>query len=558
MGRGGDLSPLIEKVFPQEREQVFFEDSLAQLRISSWAIRCGDTLYAPQTVDSAKVESFSRGRHAGLLLIVCAVVPLVALWLVPILYARVFGYPDQSPPIFSSVIARLGVLLIVLGGLSLIFGKSKYVVVLETSSGRKELLRTPRADLAHQVVDGVLRAMLAREPGHTIFTGGGGVAIVGTALSSPITVHGAQAKRARRPDDREFAFPHHPRPTIELTIRDHRDAGQQALALIIVATDAAGKTERKTFPPISLRSDPRQLVEQWFKRLAAPGRSSTSKALELADLGAELGRQLLPAELARLLAAHAGAGRTLWLLAEEPHIPWELLRIPLVVEGEQKSRPYLCQDFAMSRWEEGREPQTELPLRKIGVLVPEEKGTIAAGDELAMLERLLGPGRELVKIEPRLDSVLAALGSGDFDAFHFCGHAHAPEGDPNLAGIPLAHWQWLTPMALAGNMGRFAERRPLVFLNGCHTGRAGFTLTDVGGWAAQFLAAGAGAFVGCAWAVNGPTALRVAEAFYQRFLAGDPFAEALRQARVHPGLPCPLTPWAYVAHGHPLARVGKE
>ncbi len=373
------------------------------------------------------------------------------------------------------------------------------------------------------------------------------------AVTLPPKVDVAPAVRHEPPAPH---FPHHPRPHLEITIREQRPEGQPALSVAVVALDSMGRTEHNTFSPIPLRNDPRQIVEQWFRRLG--GGIPVARAREIADVGAELGRQLLPLELARLLAAHAGAGRAMWLFSEEPHIPWELLRIPQVVDGEQKSRPYLCQDFAFSRWQQDREPVLKLPLARIGVLVPAEKGTIAAGEEVEMLARVLGGSCELVRIEARLESVLAALGSGTFDAFHFCGHAFAPDGDPNLAGIPLADRQLLTPMALAGNLGRFAERRPLVFLNGCHTARAGFTLTDVGGWAAQFLQAGAGAFVGCAWGVNGPTALRVAEHFYQRFLAGETFAEALRQARIQPGLPCPLTPWAYVAHGHPLARRARE
>ena len=114
----------------------------------------------------------------------------------------------------------------------------------------------------------------------------------------------------------------------------------------------------------------------------------------------------------------------------------------------------------------------------------------------------------------------------------------------------------LTPRTFAGRLGSFAERKPLVFLNGCHTGRAGVTLTGLGGWAKCFLAGGAGAFIGCVWAVDGWTAQRVAEGFYRRFLDGITLGEALRQSRLQSGLSDPLSPWAYIAFGHPLARVG--
>lgn len=377
----------------------------------------------------------------------------------------------------------------------------------------------------------------------------------GIHFDARTVLESAQAKTSESTEDLScWSFPHLPHPALELQVREERNSGQLALRLSVVAVDATGETERRRFEPLALKGDPQRLVEQWWKRLGGPGRSE-AKARELADLGALLGQELLPRELARLLLDHVGAERALWLISEEPWLPWELVRLAASHGGERRCLPFLCETFALTRWLGQREPVLRLPCRKIGVLVPEKGGAIAAGDELAMLRSLLGPGRELVLIEPRLETLAAHLEGGELHGLHFCGHGFPPDGDPNLAGIPLKDHQLLTPQFLSAHLGRFAERRPLVFLNGCHTGRGGYGLTGIGGWAAQFLEAGAGAFVGCAWAVNGPTALKVAETFYRELFAGRPLGAALQRARLQEGLTCPLTPWAYVAYGHPLAVV---
>jgi CHAT domain len=93
-------------------------------------------------------------------------------------------------------------------------------------------------------------------------------------------------------------------------------------------------------------------------------------------------------------------------------------------------------------------------------------------------------------------------------------------------------------------------------LNSCDTGDGGFYLTNLGGWAHDFLDAGAGAFLGTLWPVNDRIAREFAKDFYRRFLSGYSIAEALLQARLHvrdliPGDPSWL---AYTVFAHPFAN----
>jgi CHAT domain-containing protein len=91
-----------------------------------------------------------------------------------------------------------------------------------------------------------------------------------------------------------------------------------------------------------------------------------------------------------------------------------------------------------------------------------------------------------------------------------------------------------TPNQIVGPMIEgVAASRPLVFLNACHTGETGFSLTGMGGWAARFVRAGASAFIGSLWEVNDVLAAEFAIAFYDEMLAGQTLGDAFHAARLH-------------------------
>src|SRR5207248_3038105 len=97
--------------------------------------------------------------------------------------------------------------------------------------------------------------------------------------------------------------------------------------------------------------------------------------------------------------------------------------------------------------------------------------------------------------------------------------------------------------------------KPLVFFNACQIGRSAMSLTDIGGWARQFLHAGAGAFIGAFWSIYDQPAYDFAQALYSRLLRGIPIGRAVQEARIaikpagHP------TWLAYTVFADPLATV---
>jgi CHAT domain-containing protein len=98
---------------------------------------------------------------------------------------------------------------------------------------------------------------------------------------------------------------------------------------------------------------------------------------------------------------------------------------------------------------------------------------------------------------------------------------------------------------------------PLVFLNGCQSGRGGVTLTRVGGWAQCFVDAGASAFIGSHWSIGDEAACAFAKAVYAGLLdEGKPIARVVQEARAAIR-PLQETTWlAYTLYADPGARVG--
>ncbi|MFQ5676779.1 MAG: CHAT domain-containing protein, partial [bacterium] len=113
----------------------------------------------------------------------------------------------------------------------------------------------------------------------------------------------------------------------------------------------------------------------------------------------------------------------------------------------------------------------------------------------------------------------------------------------------------LTPGDLSGSIANLGLSNPFVFLNACQIGRNAMSLTDIGGWAASFLKAGASGFVGAHWAVYDNAAYQFAEELYKHLLSGLTVGEAARAARnVIKKLEDPT--WlAYTVYAHPSAKV---
>lgn len=302
--------------------------------------------------------------------------------------------------------------------------------------------------------------------------------------------------------------------------------------------------------PQILRREPAPYIDEILSGEGGP------TAARVGKLGTFLGKRLLPPELRRRLQELGRGSATLQVFPEEPGIPWEILRLPPAADRKDGVFPFLADVFALSQWPGDGDPPLHLGAKRIALIAPEDSDLPEATAEVAHLEELAGNGREVVRIPARSDAVSEALTAGGFDILHFTGHGVAPGRNPERWSLVLEGGETLNPVDLASGLGETGSRPPLVFLNACHSAREGWSLIGIGGLAAAFLEAGAGAVVGANWAVADAAARAFAEELYRHFLAGTPIAEAARRARrlLRERVASVPTSLAYTVLAHPGAR----
>ncbi|WIX92525.1 CHAT domain-containing protein [Amycolatopsis sp. DG1A-15b] len=248
----------------------------------------------------------------------------------------------------------------------------------------------------------------------------------------------------------------------------------------------------------------------------------------LANLGRKLWREAFPEAIKESLLEHLSVakGKRMTVVSDLHAVPWELLH---------PSRPaetggFLAELLPVLRRVSGDEHEYSRRLRlnpAAYVCPPTSPGV---DEELKAVKRILGPDVRHLPLIGDLAGLTALLRDGRFGLLHLACHneSSARRWDRvQLGGGPF------TPVDLEEARSRRSLRttRPLVFFNACRT-TGGAADTRIDSWAANFLAAGAGAFVGSVWPVRAGTARTYAEAFYSAFV-GDkqPLGEASQTAR---------------------------
>jgi CHAT domain-containing protein len=225
--------------------------------------------------------------------------------------------------------------------------------------------------------------------------------------------------------------------------------------------------------------------------------------------------------------------------------------------------PPLCEMFQVSRWLAGRGSPDEVRMRRGTWVAPADNlaAVQAESDYFLDVHRqqwqitLSGPLGTVPEVEERFRQ-------GDTELFHFACHGNFDTNDPDESKLKLAG-QFLRPSQITGlKQAGLRRARPVVFLNTCHSGERGFSLTQVGGWAERFLEAGASAFVGSLWDINDRLAARFAVEFYNHLwgLNGHvqtSLGRAFYEARMAIKQLDPANPtWlAYVLYGDPQGSV---
>ncbi len=346
-----------------------------------------------------------------------------------------------------------------------------------------------------------------------------------------------------------------------------RDREEHLLRYELSSSDNTLELNREEFGPVGLRPKHLRDISDHFTAIECSPSSKQSlkevtEALEIFGLRLSM---LLPEDLRQLLWSLRDRVKHLLIQSTDLWIPWELtLLTGRADNGEVAPSQFLSEAFALSQWVPKTKKHDRLPLNRIALVAP-SPNSASLRSEVEYVLGLQTEERQVDRIGAERDLILSKMRSiqeeQTYDGWHFAGHGGLPGRglEPEKAYIRLNDDNDLQPdhlLGIARDLG--VPKPPLIFLNACRTGRGGSALSGSGGWAIRFINAGAGAFIGTYWNVEGRSSLRFAEAFYESLLAGTTIAEAVREARLKIKEAGDPTWLAYTLFADPIARGGGQ
>ena len=364
-------------------------------------------------------------------------------------------------------------------------------------------------------------------------------------------------------------------PDLILTIQYDTTGGAPRLLMTLEETATAHVT---SFDPTPLRRDPAQAAAALYADLTSLAEQAADYADDHADnaaflaelndavlqIGFTLWKTLIPAGLKELYLARQAtwADKTLLVVSDEPHIPWELVWPYNPATGQADAAPWAV-SLRLLRWlrrdavSSGYAgPPAVIPLRRLACVAPAHTGLAYLADERDFLRQLLR-ALDLDDVSPAAErrAVLGLLRGGGYDWLHIVTHGAPPDDETPPGAIELedAH---LLPGDLIGPQaeGYIYRVRPGFVLNICHGGRQAWGLTQLDGWANVLIGAGAGLVAAPRWAVTDRQALAFAQSFYRHLLGNAPVAHAVYEARRAAFAAGDPTWLAYSVYAHPQAR----
>ncbi|HET9316516.1 MAG TPA: CHAT domain-containing protein, partial [Vicinamibacteria bacterium] len=160
-------------------------------------------------------------------------------------------------------------------------------------------------------------------------------------------------------------------------------------------------------------------------------------------------------------------------------------------------------------------------------------------------------------IESDSQTIQMELFAQDYRMLHVAAHGRFSP-NPLASGVVIGDKEYLT----VADVQSLAAVPEFVFLNACHLAKdvepPALPFPELAaGVAVAFIRAGARAVIAAGWAVEDDAALIFAQGFYNRFLAGETFGEAVKAARqdVYAKHPDSNTWGAYQCYGNPDYRL---
>ncbi len=289
---------------------------------------------------------------------------------------------------------------------------------------------------------------------------------------------------------------------------------------------------------------------------------------ELREVGGGLWDELFPEKLQAAIWKWRDAIDSILVFSEEPFIPWELVHLKEPGKGLPEQTCFFGQ-MGLIRWLHNIGwPTTKLRARAghCHYVIPcyphpdfvlphaeQEAAFLSEHFHALPVDPHAGPLRKLLEVP------------GKFDLLHFACHGVADSGDIARAELLLEgrveganyvteKFRASVIENLSGLVGEDGVH-PIVVLNACQAGRAGYKMTNIGGFSRAFLGKGAGMFIAALWSVGDAPARNFTEKLYERLLANDTLAEATIAARKTAKTAREATWLAYTVYGNPYARL---
>lgn len=333
-----------------------------------------------------------------------------------------------------------------------------------------------------------------------------------------------------------------------------------------------------------IKADPKAYVGARYEEIQSAWTGSKSAIerfrVRLEAIGGTMFRQLFPPALKQALWKLAVAGELddILVYSDEPFLPWEVVFLDDPAAPAATGRGKFFGELGLCRWLYGAVPICEIRVREgraryVVPHYPDPQWQLpnAENDEEPMLKQELGA----TALTPSHAAVVQALSTpGSFDLLHFACHGAAESDDIDSAALllegELSSGGWAKESLLAPVVDQVANlrgpdgNRPLVVINACQTGRVGYSLGKLGGFAPAFLGARegeaectgkAGAFVGALWTVGDFAASSFVHELYRQLKDGRTMAQAVRAGRAKARDEGEGTWLAYTVYAHPHLRV---
>jgi CHAT domain-containing protein len=274
---------------------------------------------------------------------------------------------------------------------------------------------------------------------------------------------------------------------------------------------------------------------------------------------------LIPSDVQQVLWDNRDKIDSILVIAEEPFIPWELVHLGEPGKPLSADTRFLGQ-MGLVRWlHEAGWPNEQLSIRdgQARYVIPHYPHPDYVLPEAQLESQFLETEFGATAVAPKSGEVPKLLAKpGAFDLLHFACHGVADLDNISGAQLLMEGRVEGTKYILDPLTATTAEahanlksdhQAPMIVLNACQAGRAGYKLTGVGGFAQAFLRRGAGAFVGTLWSVGDSPARNFTEEFYRQLKGGKTISEATIEAREKARSAGDATWLAYVVYGHPHA-----